>query len=255
MIDINLIPKISCVYKIISPVGKIYIGKTKNLKNRFSRYNSLNCEQQKKLYSSLLKYGFSNHSYEILFISENPIILNEQEILFIEEFETFNSKQGLNLTEGGDGRNGLHTNKTKQKISNSLKNSKKHKDVMISKEYREKLSKSLMGHIGHGKGIPRNEEVKKKISKKVKSNLETFGSRKHTQESKIKMSKSRQGEGNNNSKKCRIIYNGEILKFDCQKYIKDFFTKINSDLDLKGPNRYSYDGLFKKGFTNDVRLI
>ena len=36
MIDINLIPKISCVYKIISPVGKIYIGKTKNLKNRFS---------------------------------------------------------------------------------------------------------------------------------------------------------------------------------------------------------------------------
>lgn len=255
MIDINSIPKISCVYKIVSPIGKIYIGKTKHLKNRFLKYSSLNCKQQKKLYLSLLKYGFSNHSYEILFISENPVTLNEREIFFIKEFKTFNNNQGLNLTEGGDGRNGFHNDKTKQKISNSLKNSIKHKETMSSKEYRKKLSDSLVGHPGHGRGVPRNEEVKKKISEKVKSNLQIYGSRNHTQESKIKMSKFRKGEGNGNSKKCKIIYNGKILEFNCQKYIKYFFIKINSDLNLKGRNRYSYDGLFKKGFTNDIKLI
>lgn len=255
MIDINSIPKISCVYKIISPNGKIYIGKTKNLKNRFLKYNSMNCQQQKKLYLSLLKYGFSNHSYEILCLSESSDILNEHEIMFIKEFDSFNSKIGLNLTKGGDGQSKPHSEKTKQKISESLKKSEKHKEVMSSKEYKKKLSDSLIGHIGYGKGIPRSQEVKKKISNKIKNNLQTNGSRKHTQESKNKMSKHRQGEGNNNSKRCKIIYNEKILEFNCQKYIKEFFKKINTELNLSGPNRYSYDGLFKRGFTNNIKLL
>ena len=39
--------KYGYIYKLESPSGKIYIGKTFNLKKRFSEYKCLNCKNQK----------------------------------------------------------------------------------------------------------------------------------------------------------------------------------------------------------------
>jgi group I intron endonuclease len=255
MIDIDNIPKIGCVYKITSPSGKIYIGKTKNLKNRFLKYSRLICIQQKKLYTSLFKYGFINHSYDILFKSNDPDSLNEMEIFYINENNSFNSDYGLNLTEGGDGVRRPHSNESKNKISNSLRNSIKLKETMNSDEYRKKLSNSLKGHVGYGKGLNRTIEVREKISKTIQNNLKINGSRKHINESKLIMSENRKGENNNNSTECQIIYNENIFHFKCRKYIKNFFNRLNTDLNLRGPNRYSYDGLFNRGYTNDIKLL
>ena len=126
---------------------------------------------------------------------------------------------------------------------------------MSTFEYREKLSKSLMNHPGYGKGQKRKKEDVEKIKIGVKRHIEEFGSRKHTDISKQKMSEKRKNEENANSKKRTIKYNNEIISFNCQKYLKDYLNILNEELKLKGPNRFSYEGLIKKGYTKEIILI
>lgn len=54
------------IYKITSPTGKIYIGSSINIEKRVKYYKSLDCKGQKRLFASLKKYGFDNHSFEII---------------------------------------------------------------------------------------------------------------------------------------------------------------------------------------------
>ena len=58
------------IYRITSPVGKIYIGQSKNFEKRFSDYRRGRCPQQRKLFNSFYKYGFSNHTIEIIEICD-----------------------------------------------------------------------------------------------------------------------------------------------------------------------------------------
>jgi len=53
------------IYKIISPSGKIYIGQSVDIEKRKKLYVKHKCENQIKLYRSLVKYGFSAHIFEI----------------------------------------------------------------------------------------------------------------------------------------------------------------------------------------------
>ena len=89
------------IYKITNPKGKIYIGKSKDIKKRWNSYHKLwHCSQQIKLYNSLKKYSPSNHIFEVLELC-NPEELNFREILYIKKYNSV--KKGLNLTHGGDG--------------------------------------------------------------------------------------------------------------------------------------------------------
>jgi group I intron endonuclease len=103
------------IYKITNPKGKIYIGKSKNIENRFKSYKKLqHCSQQRKLYNSLKKYGFENHLFEI--IEECSLEkLNKKEIYWIQHFNS--TKQGLNLTLGGDGGKRNLESETLRRIS------------------------------------------------------------------------------------------------------------------------------------------
>ena len=67
------------IYKITNPKGKVYIGYSKDIENRFKYYKRLNCKGQRKLYNSLKKYGPDNHIFEI--VEEcNLVDLNLKEI-------------------------------------------------------------------------------------------------------------------------------------------------------------------------------
>jgi group I intron endonuclease len=90
---------IGYIYKITSPNGRIYIGKTKNTRNRFNQYKNLNCKSQPALYNSLLKHGYDNHKVEIIHECEYSN-LSKSEIHFISEHNSFHN--GLNATFGGD---------------------------------------------------------------------------------------------------------------------------------------------------------
>ena len=87
------------IYKITNPEGKIYIGKSKNIKKRFETYKLLNCKKQPKLFRSLAKYGWVNHLFEI--IEECPLnILTERETYYIEYYNSTDC--GLNIKGQGN---------------------------------------------------------------------------------------------------------------------------------------------------------
>ena len=95
------------IYKITSPTERIYIGKTTRLKDRISYYRNNNKGGQKILDSRIEKYGWDQHKFEV--IDEAPVDqLNELEIKYIKEFNTFHydNSNGMNLTRGGEGLNG-----------------------------------------------------------------------------------------------------------------------------------------------------
>lgn len=142
--------KICQIYKIVSPSGRIYIGKTSNLKLRIDYYKRLKCKKQPLLYYSLLKYGFSGHSFDIIYEGEHTLNeINEFEIKFINEYNSFhgNNENGMNLTLGGDGCFG----------------------VIYSEERKEKLRERNKNRIYK----PHSEETKKKISENRKKTGKT----------------------------------------------------------------------------------
>lgn len=96
--------KIGHIYKITSPTGRVYIGKTTRLKDRISYYRNNNKGGQKILDSSIKKYGWGQHTFEV--IDEAPIKqLSELEIKYIKDLNTFHydNPNGMNLTKGGEG--------------------------------------------------------------------------------------------------------------------------------------------------------
>ena len=54
------------IYKITNPKGKIYIGQSTNIEDRWEKGHKYNCGSGKKLKNSLNKYGWENHKKEIL---------------------------------------------------------------------------------------------------------------------------------------------------------------------------------------------
>lgn len=158
-------------------------------------------------------FGLGAFEYKIIDRVENDdkecLInqLNALETYYIKKYDTMNN--GYNMTEGG--YNGLLSDETKHKISESLKG---HKMSLLTYQ---KLC--LTGH-------PHSEETKERISElakeryKNKENHPMFGKH-HTEESKRKNSESRKGKctGKENGKARKVLMfstEGVLLKeFDC----------------------------------------
>lgn len=166
------------IYKITNPNGKIYIGQSSNIEKRFYSYKKLNCKGQKKLYNSLIKYGVINHKYEILQLCEKEQ-LNELEVYYIELFQTFNNKNGLNLKSGGCA-NCNYSDESKKKMSDIRKQA--HKSPNSKYKYANRNnSGSLMG-------IKRSEQTIKKMS--ISATGRVF-----SDEARLKMSLSAKNRG------------------------------------------------------------
>lgn len=88
------------IYKITSPSGRIYIGQSSNFKRRKIEYKRNKCKAQTLLYNSFLKYGYNAHTFEII-DEVDKSLADEKEIYYIQHFNTYNTKYGLNLTPGG----------------------------------------------------------------------------------------------------------------------------------------------------------
>lgn len=153
------------IYKITNPNNKIYIGQTVNLYNRVYKYKNLLCKRQPKLYNSIKKYGWDNHTIEIIdeiWCGLNNNIINIREKYWIREYDSMNV--GLNCNEGGD--NKVFTEETRLKMRNSqlgkikgprsesVKNkiSEKLKGHKLSEETKEKIRQSLKGRPNPRKG-------------------------------------------------------------------------------------------------------
>jgi group I intron endonuclease len=80
------------IYKITNPAGRVYIGKSIDIENRFKQHkiNTTN----KLLKELFINYGIDNHSFEV--VEECSIdLLIEKERYYIRIFD----KQGIALNE------------------------------------------------------------------------------------------------------------------------------------------------------------
>jgi group I intron endonuclease len=147
------------IYKITNPTGRIYIGKTSNLKTRTTAYKNANCKDQKALYNSIIKYGWDSHILEVI-DTANIDTVDEKEKYYISEYKSFNRlyERGLNLTTGGDGSPGriiseeqrnriIHHNQTRIVSAETRQRmSLARKDMIISESTRKKMSEVHKGN-------------------------------------------------------------------------------------------------------------
>jgi group I intron endonuclease len=89
------------IYKIISPTKRVYIGQSRNIEKRFITYNSLRCKQQPKLYNSFLKYGVKNHLFEII-EECNIELLNERERYYQDFYNVLENGLNCSLINSKD---------------------------------------------------------------------------------------------------------------------------------------------------------
>lgn len=127
--------KIYCITNLVD--GKYYIGQTiQPIKKRFGRHLHESKKRISHLYLSMRKHSVGNFVIETLMDNiQSHEELNELEKLWIALTNATNKKFGLNNHAGG--------NKPPIGI----------KATSFSK-----------GHVGFGRGIPRTEEVKRKVS-------------------------------------------------------------------------------------------
>jgi group I intron endonuclease len=122
------------IYKITNPKGKIYIGQSTNIESRERQYSRLdNCKQQIRLYRSLKKYGYSNHTFEIVEECEVEE-LNARERYWQDFYNVLEEGLNLRLTETSD-RSGKLSEETKEKMS---KIRKEYNQTPEGKESRKK---------------------------------------------------------------------------------------------------------------------
>lgn len=172
------------IYKITSPTGRIYIGQSRNIQHRKADYKCLhNCNEQRKLYNSFLKYGFLNHHFEVIHVCL-PEELNPLEQQYITLFDSTDSKNGLNIRYGGLGRSLSPETRKRISIANTGKRP--------SEETRLKQSLAKKGKAPWNKGKtdlpkrgPRSEETRRKISLANRGRIFSDESRKKNSESKI----------------------------------------------------------------------
>jgi group I intron endonuclease len=96
---------ISGIYKITSPSGKIYIGRSYRIKERWRSYKRMDCKDQNKLFSSFAKYGTDNHNFEIIHQLPNDVtkdIIENYESLYYKFYNDCGF-EFLNLAPTGKG--------------------------------------------------------------------------------------------------------------------------------------------------------
>ena len=54
------------IYKITNSKGAIYIGQAVNIERRKKDYSRAGCKSQRKIYNSIKKYGWKDHTFEVL---------------------------------------------------------------------------------------------------------------------------------------------------------------------------------------------
>ena len=133
-----------CIYRIINKIdGKSYIGQycKDNPKQRFTNHKSRARKEDSTeyLYRAIRKHGIENFDFKLICVCDNNT-LNELEIQYIKEFDTF-GPNGYNMTVGGQGiKNYKHTPETIERLRITSTGK------FPNDETRKRISDGLMGH-------------------------------------------------------------------------------------------------------------
>lgn len=204
------------IYLIVNKIdNKKYIGQTTtSVEERFKAH--LRTNKNLPLYNAIKKYGKENFEVFCLMSNVNEDELDYYEMYFIEYYNTF--VDGYNMTKGGKGFRGIHSDVTKERISISMNN-----DEIRQKIFTEiraiKISNAL-------KNRKKSLEHRLKLSANAKKRTgykNPFYNKSHTISSKAKIS-------NKNSKPVLMLSqdNKVIREFkngrDGANYIKNLLS-------------------------------
>jgi group I intron endonuclease len=226
------------IYKITSPSGKIYIGQSINIEKRFKNYKNLSCKNQPILYKSFLKYGVENHIFEIIEECKHDQ-LNLKERYYQDLFNVVSTK-GLNCRlQETDILPRIVSEETKKKMSNRI----------ILQETKNKISKTLLGHVGHFLNKKHTEDTKKKISQGNKG-------KKMSKEAREKMSKAKKGRilSEITKEKIKLGNIGKGMSIENRKKVSERVSKpiIQYDLNDNFIKEWKTVTEAKKFFKGDI---
>lgn len=111
------------IYKLIFPSGKVYIGKSKDIEERWKTHPQDARRNKSHLANAIRKYGWENIRKEVVEVLDNLAQLDEREIHWIAFFEATNPSKGYNLTAGGTGGDtfSAHSEEEKEAIRAKLR--------------------------------------------------------------------------------------------------------------------------------------
>lgn len=163
-----IMEKICGIYKIISPSKKIYIGKSVDIQDRLRKYKHGKCFTQTLIYRSIKKHGWDKHRFEIIHLCEREN-LSELEKYYIELYQCFNSKHGLNLMNG-EGFNYKHSDETKRKIGDAHRGMSFSKEAILKMSLAASRTKNFTGkkHSEESKQKMRDAKLGKTASKETR---------------------------------------------------------------------------------------
>jgi len=233
------------IYKITSPIGKIYIGQSVDVYERESTYRRLRCANQPKLFLSIKKYGWGSHVFDVIHVCEKEL-LNENEIFYIKFYDSFESRHGLNLQSGGNSRYSISL-ETKDKLrqinlgkktsaETRLKIANGNKGKAVSLDTARKISLSLTGKkqsTEHKASIAANR-IYRPLSQSHRDRIsKAHKGKKRSPSTGLKISLAKKGkcmEGGN--KLSRPVFQmsktGEVIKkWDCSIQVLAHHTLMN----------------------------
>lgn len=205
-----IIEKAYCLYCHTNKInGKKYFGITCQKPQK--RWQNGYGYKTKYFYNAIQKYGWNNFEHEIIFNGLSKEEAEAKEIEYINKYHTCiydNECWGYNATFGGRGAIGYkHTEEIKEKFRNRT----------ISKETREKISKSISKA---NKGRLVSEETKRKISQTEIGKIVSDETRRKISEAQI--GRKLTGEWKRNISKQHL----EVPRYNCVSVIqKDKITK------------------------------
>lgn len=122
-----------CLYKHISPSGKVYVGITNNIKRRWLGKGYYYCLSRTKFANALQKYGWDN--FQHIIIEEG--LTKEEACSKEKELIAYYKKRNLsyNITDGGEGYAGKHSKEhVKHRVESRLQNTTTDY-IVIDKEF------------------------------------------------------------------------------------------------------------------------
>jgi len=185
--------KLAGIYKITSPSGRVYIGQSWNIKQRWYTYRSYCAKKQPLLQRSLEKHGAHSHEYEVLL--RLPAICDQRtmdaaELFFIAMF-CDRGVAMMNLMSGGFG--GQHSEETKRKIGLKSKGRPPNKTSFKKGDPPQKRTKKWRMRISiANQGKHHSDSARAKIC--AKRALQVI---KHSPETCRKISESQKGKPHN----------------------------------------------------------
>lgn len=149
------------IYKIINKINnKIYIGKTSNIKKRLKKHiESMKYSNSTSiLHKAFKKYGIDNFIIEEIDRCNTQEEASQKEIYWIAYFKSnickYPDDNGYNLTDGGEGTNGL--------------------------KWTENSKNKIRGNKHYNFGKPLSNETKQKLSIIMKGDKNPFYGKKHS---------------------------------------------------------------------------